>query len=87
MRNIDNRPDPTNRVALEWLVDSFIHQELPSSEAASIAYAAREFERRADALPVSQQQLVRRFAAALHERVARLRGRGGSADGLTYPYV
>ena len=79
MRNIDDRRmhaarrAPTDRAALEAMVDRFINDELPSAEAASIAYAAQEFERRADALPVTQQGVVRRFAAALRERGARLR--------------
>ena len=68
-----DRPEPIDRAAFDRLVDNFIHDELPSSEAASIAYAAEAFDRRADALPESQQLLVRRFAAALRERLARLR--------------
>ena len=67
------RVDPMDRAAFDRLVGNFIYDELPSSEAASIAYAAEAFDRRADALPESQQFLVRRFAAALRERVARLR--------------
>lgn len=66
-------PAPTDSTALEAMVDRFINDELPSREAASIAYAAQEFERRAEALPHAQQGVVRRFAAALRERVARLR--------------
>ena len=79
MRNLNDRRfltarrAPTDRAALEAMVDRFINNELPSAEAASIAYAAQEFERRAAALPDAQQGVVRRFAAALRERVARLR--------------
>lgn len=79
MRDFDERHllltklDPRDRATLEAMVDGFIHNELPSSEAASIAYAAQEFERRAEALPSPEQVVVRRFAAALRERLARLR--------------
>lgn len=64
---------PMDRGALEAMVDRFINHELPSPEAAGIAYAAEAFERRADGLPAPHQAVVRRFAAALRERLARLR--------------
>ena len=79
MHDYDERRAPPSQSALmdrrafDKLVDNFIQDELPSPEAASIAYAAEAFDRRADALPEAQQLLVRRFAAALRERVARLR--------------
>jgi hypothetical protein len=76
MRNFDERPAPRTRLdhaAFETMVDDFIRDQLPSAEPASITYAAGEFERRADGLPDPQQAVVRRFAAALRERVARLR--------------
>lgn len=60
----------TDRAVLEALVDAFIRDELPSPDAGAIAYAAEAFERRADALPRAKQVLVRRFAAALRDRLA-----------------
>jgi len=55
------------------MVDHFIANELPSSEAGCIAYAARAFDERAAILPEAQRLGVARFAAALRERLARLR--------------
>jgi hypothetical protein len=67
------RPGPMDRPTLEALVDRFIYRELPSSEAASIAYAAQRFEERAATLPDAKRVVVAQFAAALRERLARLR--------------
>jgi hypothetical protein len=67
------RLDPLDRAGLEELVDSFIRDELPSAGAGCIAYAAASFQERALAMPDPQRQIVLRFAAALRERLARLR--------------
>ena len=67
------RLDPMDRASLEALVDSFLRDELPSEGAGGIAYAAASFEQRAAALPEPQRRVVLRFAAALRERLARLR--------------
>lgn len=64
---------PVDRAGLERLVDAFIRNELPSGEAGCIAYAATSFEERAQALPDPKRTVVLRFAAALRERLARLR--------------
>jgi len=67
------RLGPFDRASLEELVDSFIHDELPSGGAGCIAYAASSFEDRAAALPEAQRRVVLRFAAALRERLVQLR--------------
>lgn len=64
---------PGDRAGLEQLVDVFIRDQLRSDRAGCIAYAARSFEERAAALPEAKQMVVLRFAAALRERLARLR--------------
>jgi hypothetical protein len=64
---------PIDRASLETLVDAFIRDELPSDGPGCIAYAAASFETRAQRLPESQRMVVLRFAAALRERIARLR--------------
>ena len=65
--------NPVDRATLESLVDTFIRDELPSEGPGCIAYAAASFEARAARLPEAQQMVVLRFAAALRERIARLR--------------
>ena len=67
------RLGPFDRASLEELVDSFIHDKLPSDSAGCIAYAAASFEERAAGLPEAQRRVVLRFAAALRERLFRLR--------------
>ena len=67
------RLEPVDRATLEDLVESFIRNELPSEGAGCIAYAAASFEERAAGLPEPQRRVVLRFAAALRERLARLR--------------
>lgn len=64
---------PSDRAGLEALVDAFIREQLPSDGAGCIAYAATSFEERAAALPDPKRVVVLRFAAALRERLARLR--------------
>lgn len=64
---------PVDRATLESLVDSFLRDELPSNSPSGIAYAAASFEERAARLPDAQRLVVLRFAAALRERIARLR--------------
>lgn len=64
---------PADRAGLERLVETFVREKLPSDGPGSIAFAARSFEERAAALPQEKRQPVLRFAAALRERLARLR--------------
>lgn len=64
---------PTDRAGLEVMVDAFIRDQLPSDGPGCIAYAARSFEARAEGLPDPKRTVVLRFAAALRERLARLR--------------
>lgn len=64
---------PQDRAGLEALVDAFIREQLPSAGAGCIAYAANSFEERAAGLPDPKRVVVLRFAAALRERLARLR--------------
>jgi hypothetical protein len=67
------RLGPSDRAGLEALVDAFIREQLPSDGAGCIAYAATSFEARAAGLPDPKRVVVLRFAAALRERLARLR--------------
>ena len=67
------RLTPLDRNGLDQMVDAFIRDELGSQSAASIAYAANAFCARAAELPEAQSLVVRRFAAALRERLSRLR--------------
>lgn len=64
---------PADRIGLDEMVEAFIRDELRCDSAASIAYAANAFEARAAELPEDQQLVVRRFAAALRERLGRTR--------------
>lgn len=63
---------PTDRAGLDAAVDAFIRHQLPSDGAGCIAYAARSFEERAEALPDPKRIVVLRFAAALRERLHHL---------------
>lgn len=67
------RLTPGDRTGLDAMVDAFIRDQLPSDQAGCIAYAARTFEERAAGLPDPKRLVVLRFAAALRERLARLR--------------
>lgn len=67
------RMGPKDRAGLEVMVDAFIRHELPSDGAGCIAYAARSFEARAEALPDPKRTVVLQFAAALRERLVELR--------------
>jgi hypothetical protein len=64
---------PMDRATLEELVDAFVRDDLPTGGPGCIAYAAASFEARAESLPEAQRLVVLRFAAALKERIARLR--------------
>jgi hypothetical protein len=64
---------PSDRAGLEVLVDTFIREQLPSDGAGCTAYAATSFEERAAGLPDPKRVVVLRFAAALRERLTRLR--------------
>ena len=67
------RLEPIDRAMLEELVESFLRNELRSETAGCIAYAAASFEERATALPEAKRRVVLRFAAALRDRLTRLR--------------
>lgn len=67
------RLDPIDRASLDSLVESFVRDELPSESAGCITYAVNAFEERAADLPEPQRRVVLRFAAALRERLARMR--------------
>lgn len=64
---------PSDRARLDELVDVFIRDELPTPGVGCIAYAAHALEQRAAALPAAKRLVVAQFAAALRERLGRLR--------------
>lgn len=62
-----------DRARLDRQVDAFISNELPTPRAGCIAFAAEALEQRAVSLPDAKRLVVTQFAAALRERLGRLR--------------